>query len=172
MSFNLVASTGWRKERRCIEEIYHVAALIDCKVEGAWFTGFDGLVTARTSCNPVDFVRGVRELTSSRQYVPRFILKLVPIELVVKTDVELVGERASSLALEKIKETETYKVEVRKRGVLLDRESIIDIVASRIPRKVNLSSPDWIVWIEVFPTRTGISVIKKEDVFSLLATSP
>jgi tRNA acetyltransferase TAN1 len=45
---------------------------------------------------------------------------------------------------------------------------IINSIASRISNKVRLENPDKVIQVEVFPTRTGVSVIREDDVFSLM----
>ncbi len=171
VSFNLVVSTGWRKERACMEELRKLGEIVGMRIASIWFTGFDGLLTSRVDGNPVEFTRMVRDVVASRYYVPRFVLKIVPIMDVTKTDIDIVAERAAELAETHIDREETYKVEVRKRGIPYDRMSIISAVASRIERKVNLARPDKLVLLDMFPTRTGISVIREDDIFSLLRIS-
>lgn len=167
MSFNLVVSTGRGVEGKCIYELKRVGEILNVDIKAS-FTGFDGLLTATVSSDPVEFTGRLRELVTKGEFVPRFILKVVPIHEVVKTDLEEIVEHAVNLALAKINEGETYKVEVRKRGVDLSRMEIIDKIASKIPRKVKLEHPDKIIQLEVFPTKTGIGVIRESDIFSLL----
>ena len=166
--YNLVVATGWRQERRCIEELYRAGDLLGIRVRHVWFTGFDGLLTAEVDGDPVEFARGLTSMVESGYYVPRFILKAIPIMVVVETDLDAIADAASKLAVERIAEGETYRIELRKRGVAFDRMSIIDYVARRIPRKVRLRDPDKLVLIDMFPSRTGVSVLREEDIFTLL----
>jgi tRNA acetyltransferase TAN1 len=46
--------------------------------------------------------------------------------------------------------------------------AIIDKAAPQIMRKVKLENPDKVIQVEVFPSKTGISVIRESDIFSLL----
>jgi len=72
------------------------------------------------------------------------------------------------LASLNIGENESFKIEIRKRGVDIRRAHIIDAIAPKVGRKVNLDSPNKIINIEVFPSETGISILTNDDVFSLL----
>ncbi len=166
--FNLVISTGRRKEGICVEELRYIADLLGYRVENTWYTGFDGLVTAKIDGDPVEFCRKVRELVMSQQYIPRFVLKIVPILRVVNTDLEEITTSAVQLAHELIAENETYRIDVRKRGVQFHRMDIIEPIARQIRRKVKLENPDKILHIEIFPSKTGIAVFREDDVFSLL----
>ncbi len=169
--FNLVISTGRRREGLCIQELRYVCDLLGVELSDTWFTGFDGLITAKVEYDPVEFCKRLKDLVISQQYVPRFILKVVPIQEVVITDLEKIKEKAVELAHEKIREDETYRIEVRKRGVQYHRMEIIDYIARQIKRKVKLDNPDKILLIDMFPSKTGISVIKEDDIFSLLKIS-
>ncbi len=166
--FNLVVSTGRRKEGLCVEELRYVADLVGYTIENTWYTGFDGLVTAKVNGDPIEFCRKVKELVLSQQYIPRFILKIVPILKVVNTDLKEIKENAVELAHNMIKDNETYRIDVRKRGVQFHRMDVIEPIARQIRRKVRLENPDKILHIEIFPSKTGLAVFREEDVFSLL----
>ena len=166
--FNLVVSTGRRKEGLCVEELRYVADLVGYTIENTWYTGFDGLVTAKVNGDPIEFCRKVKELVLSQQYIPRFILKIVPILKVVNTDLKEIKENAVELAHNMIKDNETYRIDVRKRGVQFHRMDVIEPIAKQIRRKVRLENPDKILHIEIFPSKTGLAVFREEDVFSLL----
>ncbi len=168
MSFNLVVATGWRQERLCMEELYKIGDMLARRVEEVWFTGFDGLLTAEVEGDPVEFTRGLTDLVSSGYYVPRFVLRATPIMAVVKTDLDEIARAASELAAKYIGPNERFKIELKKRGVKYDRLSIINYVARGIDRKVDLTRPDKILWLELFPSRTGLSVIRESDNFSLM----
>ncbi|MEM1598667.1 MAG: THUMP domain-containing protein [Pyrobaculum sp.] len=168
MSWNLVVATGWRQERLCMEELYRIGDVVGRRVEEVWFTGFDGLLTARVEGDPVEFVKLLRDVVSTGYYIPRYVLRATPIMTVVKTDLDEIQRAVGELAERLIVPNETFKIELKKRGVKFDRASVIEYVAKAVNRKVNLTQPDKVVWIEMFPSRTGISVIKEEDNFSLM----
>ncbi len=171
MDFNLVVSTGRRMEWRCAEELRYVGDMLGMRVLNVSFTGFDGLITAYIDGDPVEFCKKTREVVMSGYYVPRFILKIVPIMKVVKTDLSEIVNTALELAKQHLREGETYRIDVRKRGVSLKRMEIIDAIAKKISNKVKLVNPDKVIHVEVFPTRTGLSVIREDDVFSLVKVS-
>jgi len=167
MSFNLVISTGRGVEGKCIAELKRVGELLSVDVR-TFFTGFDGLLTGRVSMDPVEFSNKLREMVANGVFIPRFILKVVPIQEVVRTDVDEVVSKVVQMGNSMIAENETYKIEVRRRGVLFDRMAIIDRAAPQIMRRVKLENPDKVIQVEVFPSKTGISVIRESDIFSLL----
>ncbi|WP_342785547.1 THUMP domain-containing protein [Thermofilum sp.] len=168
MSWNLVVSTGWRLERLCMEEMYRIGDIVGRRVEEIWFTGFDGLLTAKVEGDPVEFVKLLIDLVSSNYYIPRYVLRATPIMVVVKTDLDELQKAVGELAERYILPEETFKIELKKRGVKYDRSAVIEYVAKAVNRKVNLTKPDKVVWIEMFPSRSGVSVIRESENFSLM----
>lgn len=168
MSWNLVVATGWRQERLCMEELYRVGDVVGRRVEEVWFTGFDGLLTARVDGDSVEFVKLLIDVVQAGYYVPRYILRATPIMAVVKTDLDEIQKVVGELAERFIAPGETFKIELKKRGVKFDRMAVIEYVAKAVNRKVNLTSPDKVVWVEMFPSRTGVSVIRESENFSLM----
>ncbi|MEM2561447.1 MAG: THUMP domain-containing protein, partial [Candidatus Bathyarchaeia archaeon] len=67
----------------------------------------------------------------------------------------------------RIRENETFRVTVEKRFTETSTRSIIEAIASKINRKVDLEKPDKIVLVEVIGGLTGMSLIKPEDVLSV-----
>jgi len=165
--FNLVISTYRRRENDCISELWYVLQDFGDKKINASTTGLPGLIVAKTSLDPFEVVERIRKEAEEKPWYFRLILKIVPIERVVEADLDKIMEAARELALEKIGKEETFRITVRKRLSTLNRDEIIDRVASVIDRKVDLKNPDKIVWIEIIGDVAGISVLKPEHVVSL-----
>jgi tRNA acetyltransferase TAN1 len=108
------------------------------------------------------------DVVNSGYYIPRFVLRATPIMAVVKTDLDEIQRVVGELAGRLIAPEETFKIELKKRGVKFDRVSVIEYVAKAVNRKVDLTKPDKVVWIEMFPSRTGVSVIRESENFSLM----
>ena len=165
-----MVSTGRWRESQCINELQVAAKLMDegTELRSIRRTGFPGLLTAYVTMDPKLFTRKLRDLVLTGKFIPTFILKVIPIEVVVSTDFEVIKRVATDLALRQIPESATYKIEIRYRGLGINKQSLIDSIARQIPRKVNLSKPNRVLHIEIFPDSTGISVLIPEtEVFSL-----
>jgi len=67
--FNLVVSTGRRREGLCIEELKRVGDIIGMTIVNTWFTGFDGLITAYVDGNPIEFTNKLKELVLEQRYI-------------------------------------------------------------------------------------------------------
>jgi tRNA acetyltransferase TAN1 len=129
-------------------------------------TSISGLVLCSTAADPYDVIEKIRNIVIEDPWRVRFVLRLIPIEVVTNTELEDISKEAEKLA-KRIKEDESYKVEIEKRFTNLHRRDIIEKVAEKIDRRVKLEEPDWIVLIEVVGKDTGISVLKPDDIFSL-----
>ena len=76
---------------------------------------------------------------------------------------------AAQELLEKIEDSESFRVTVRRRHTDLENMDVVRSVASVIPRRVDLDNPDKTVWIEIIGDQTGISVLNQdEDILSIM----
>ena len=69
--------------------------------------------------------------------------------------------------MNKVNEKETFRITVEKRNSNLSTKEIISTIAKNIQNKVVLEKPDWIILIEILGDATGLSVLTKNDLFSL-----
>jgi tRNA acetyltransferase TAN1 len=49
----------------------------------------------------------------------------------------------------------------------MSSNEIITEVAKIFPNKVSLNQPDWVILIEILADKTGISILKENEIFSL-----
>ena len=169
--FNLIISCARRLENEACSEIWFLLGEIgdeDPKVET---TEISGLIIAKTSLDPFQAVQKLREMLRRSPEEFRYTLKVVPIETVVPTRLKDIEEAAAQLSA-KIGENETFRVTVEKRHTELSTKEIIEAAAKHIDREVNLKNPDRIVLIEVMGGATGISVIKPDDILSIVKEKP
>lgn len=124
-----------------------------------------GLLTAKTSIGPVKAVNKMRELLKERPVAFLYIKRAIPVQKIVKTDLDEIARVAREFG-EEIGEGETFRVTVEKRHTDLKTMEIIEAAASKIERKVNLDNPDKIILIEVVGHLTGISLIRRGDILS------
>ncbi len=165
--FNLIVSTYRKRENSCISELWYFLKKLGDPGIKASKTGLPGLITAYTKLDPFNVVNELREIALERPWEFKYILKVVPIEYVIESDLE----KIRSLILEKIDEKisieETYKILPRIRRSNLSREKVIGEIAPHINRKVNLSNPNKIILIEIIEDVAGISILKEEQLLSI-----
>ena len=129
-------------------------------------TGVRGLIAAKTSLEPREVISKFRTILQERPYEFRYALRIIPVEKVVRTDLEEI-KRASATIAAGIGENETFRVTVEKRFTSLHAQDFIEAVATDIQRKVNLSNPDRILLVEVVGGWTGLSLLKPNDVLAV-----
>jgi len=162
----LVSCLKGRENDACAEIWYFFSEMGDRSVK-CERTGVPGLVAVKTSLNPFEAIRMLKERAMEDPWQFRYTLKYVPLEVVVPSKIEEIEKSAAELAKDRIKESETFRITVRKRYTTLSRTDIIEAIAKHINRKVNLENPDWIIQVEVVGKWTGISVIKPDDILSI-----
>lgn len=92
------------------------------------------------------------------------IIKVIPVDLVVRADIAYVREAVRKLA-NKIPQGETFRITLQGHLERTDREYSVELstdiaireVASEIDRPVNLTNPDWVVYIRVI--RVGLAKV-------------
>lgn len=130
-------------------------------------TGIRGLIAAKTVLNPFEVISTFHKILREKPYEFRFALRILPIEKVVRTDLDEIRRVATELSA-KIAEDETFRVTVEKRFSTLHSRDLIEATATSIQRKANMNNPDKILLIEVVGGLTGMSLIKPNDVISVI----
>lgn len=165
--FNLIATTSRGNERDACSELSYLLNDVGDSTPNVEKTGISGLIVAKTVLNPFGVIEKLREILRERPYEFRYTLRIIPIEKVVQTDLGEIQRVATELS-SKIEENETFRVTLEKRFTATPSRNIIEEVAANIERKVDLSKPDKILLIEVIGGMTGISVIKPNDLLSVM----
>jgi tRNA acetyltransferase TAN1 len=124
------------------------------------------VIAAQTSLDPNEVIERIRESAVKEPWKVSGLTRVIPVERVVETRIERIVEAVEALK-ERIPPEATYKVVVEKRHTQLSSREIIEAVASRIERKVQLENPDWMVLVEVLGGLTGISVVRPYQILSL-----
>mgnify|MGYP000477654678 CR=1 FL=1 len=106
-------------------------------------------------------------ILQEQPYKFRYSLRIIPVEKVVRTDLDEVKCAAEELSL-RIRENETFRVTVEKRFTSIHSRDFIKAAATSINRKVDLENPDKILLIEVVGGLTGLSLIKPSDVLTVV----
>jgi tRNA acetyltransferase TAN1 len=129
-------------------------------------TGVIGLVVAKTKLEPIKAIRDLRALLKERPWEFKYTLKVVPVQKVVTAEVPEIESTAVGLAVG-IADTEKFRITVEKRHTALASKTIIDTVAKKIDRTVNLDEPDKILLVEVIGQLAGVSLIEPTDILSV-----
>jgi len=166
--FNLLATTSRGSERQmCSEMLYLLKEELGDPTSAVDKTGVRGLIAAKTAFDPCEVIEKFRAVLQERPYEFRYALRIIPVERVVRTDLDEIKSTTTELAA-KIGENETFRVTVEKRFTSLHSRDLIEAVAMDIKRKVDLENPDKILLIEVIGGLTGMSLIEPSGVLAVV----
>lgn len=164
--FNLLVSSARGTER---EANYEVEYLLREQGDPSPTTDFalvSGLTVAKTRLDPEKVILKLRQVLKHRPWQFRYILKVKPVEEVVPCEISAIGAAVVKRA-KKVKANETFRVSLEKRRNQVSSKEIIDAVASKVPRKVELRNPDKIVLIEVIGNIAGVAVISPRSILGI-----
>src|SRR6266566_3807580 len=164
--FNLLLSSARGNEREANHEICYLLRELGDSSPKTDFALVSGLTVAKTSLDPVKVVSKLRPVLKYRPWQFRYILKVKPVEEVVPCDIPSIGAAVVNRA-GKVGVDETFRVSLEKRRSRVSSKDIIDAVASKVPRKVELRNPDKIVLIEVIGDVAGVSVISPHGILGI-----
>jgi len=165
--FNLLITTSRGNEEDACSEIWYLLGEIGDSAVKVDKTGITGLIAAKTAFNPFEVIEEFRKILRERPYEFRYTFRVIPIEKVVRTDLGEI-ERTTTKLASKIKDNESFRVTVEKRFTDTSTKDIIEAAAANIERKVDLSSPEKIILIEVVGGLTGISIIRPEQILAVM----
>jgi len=165
--FNLLATTSRGNEDYACSELWYLLKEVGDSAPSVDKTGVTGLIAAKTASNPFDVIEKFRKILHERPYEFRYMLRIIPIEKVVRTDLGEIQRVATELAF-KIGKDETFRVTVEKRYTEISTRDIIETVAANIEREVDLNNPDKILLIEVIGGFTGVSIIKPDEILAVM----
>jgi tRNA acetyltransferase TAN1 len=164
-NFNLIVSTSRFREEEAQDEILDILEMFDDPQSECEITQIKGLLIAETTLDPFWVIEKLKELVASEPWQVRYILRVLPIEVVVPTDLDTIKEAVKELA-PKMHADDTFRITVEKRHSSFTSMEVISAVAGEIQNKVDLEDPDWVVLVEIIASKTGISIIQPHEIFS------
>lgn len=163
---NLIATCSRHFESETSEEIGDLLEDLGDQSPKITFTGLPGIISIETALEPTLVIKKIKEKIINEPWSIRYLLRLIPIQSETSTNLEEIQNKVNILTNE-FEEKQTYRITIEKRHSNISSKEIISTIAENIQNKVSLENPDWIILIEVVGSRTGISVLKKEDILSV-----
>ncbi len=161
----LATSDIWSMSAAC-SELWMILRAVGDETPSVYRTRVKGLIAAETSLEPLEAIRRIRGELRERPESFKNLLRVLPVEATVPTEIDEIVETALRLA-EKIPGDESFRVTLEKRRTELRSREVIDAVAERIDRKVDLGEPDWVVLVEIVGKRTGVAVVPRDGILSV-----
>ena len=128
--------------------------------------GMRGILMVNTSIEPSKIIDWVKDKVVEEPWLIRYCLRMIPIQSVTETDMSKITKDVIKLK-DVIQQNDSYRITIEKRNTDMSSTEIITEIAKIFPNKVSLNQPDWIVLIEILGNKTGISILKENEIFSL-----
>ena len=163
---NLVVTCGRNLESEAEIEIKKILEENASEESEILKTGMRGILTVETKMDSLKFIDYVKKKINEEPWSIRYCLRIIPIQHVTVTSLAEIEQSVENLK-DIIQKDDSYRITVEKRNSDISSIEIISTIAKIIPNKVSLENPDWIIQIEIFGNKTGISILKKNTIFSL-----
>ena len=128
--------------------------------------GMRGILMVDTIIEPSKIIDWIRTKIVEEPWLIRYCLRIIPIQSLTETNIDKIKESVIKLK-DSIKKNDSYRITIEKRNASISTNEIITEIAKIFPNKVSLNSPDLIVLIEILGDKTGISILKNNELFSL-----
>jgi len=162
---NLLANTLPGHEGEGVGQLRQLLIEMGERNPAAGKTGMAGLIYAKTKLNIEQVMLEMRTLMEKHPDRVRYITRLTPIDTLIPADLKLMMKEAQRLGT-RIGRDETFKIVVGKRCPKMSDREIITNLAAVFDRKVNLTSPDWILFVEVMGDGVAMSLQKPGSIVS------
>ncbi|NVM31167.1 MAG: RNA methyltransferase [Candidatus Helarchaeota archaeon] len=163
--FNLLISCPRFHERDAIAEAWYLFSNIGEEDIRGELSSFPGLITAKCSQDPIQCIRDLRVLIEEDPSYLRFVLKIIPIEVVTETNFDEISKIIDEFG-KRISENESFRITLKGRQSPFDSQELIIKLAEKVDRKVNLNEPDKTLMIQILGDITGISLLSPGDILS------
>ena len=172
MSFLISSQRSFERDALS-ESFYVISDVLGYRVRPlkSRIPGLSLLSLTESNINLFDVINRIRQYVKTKGPLVA-CLKIVPLERLVKTNMQNIVENAVSLAQLKIQPNHSWRIRVRKRQTNLRTSSVIENIAEKINwGDVNLEKPDYEIRVEIIRDLTGISVMEPSHELRNLSNS-
>ncbi len=166
MNFNLLVTTYRHREYDAVEELNVILQHFSIDAQMIEIQNVSGIILALVNLNPFELIPKFKELLIEEPWQFRYILRVIPIERTLSTNLKDIEREVEALSMERIRINDSFRISVEKRHTSTRSKDIIPSIANKFRNKVSLENPDWIILIEIIGNKTGISILKERDIFN------
>ena len=163
---NLLVTCARNLETETKNEIGKILDEIGDQESEVLNVGMRGILMVNTNIEPSKIIDWVKDKVVEEPWLIRYCLRMIPIQSVTETDMSKITNDVIKLK-DVIQQNDSYRITIEKRNTDMSSTEIITEIAKIFPNKVSLNQPDWIVLIEILGNKTGISILKENEIFSL-----
>ena len=164
--FNFLVSTSRFNEVNAKAEIWFTLFMCGDKYPIISGTNYPGLITAATNIDNREIILKIKEILEKDSDFFQFILKIVPIDYVCETKLNVLKEIVEKYYPLYLNKNDSFKIELnRRKSEIIDRDILIETIAKVFNNKVDLDNPDRILRIEILGNVSGMSFLNPDDIF-------
>ena len=163
---NLLVTCARNLETETKNEIGKILDEIGDQESEVLNVGMRGILMVNTSIEPAKIIDWVNDKVVEEPWLIRYCLRMIPIQSVTETEMSKITKEVIKLK-DVIQQNDSYRITIEKRNTDMSSNEIITEVAKIFPNKVSLNQPDWVILIEILADKTGISILKENEIFSL-----
>ena len=162
---NLIITSSRHLESEASKELSEILDELGDPNATVEISDLSGILTATTSLDPFLIVKKIREKILDEPWMIRYCLRIIPLlEIVYTKKEDIVKSVLNHVNIMQLQDT--YRITVEKRHSEISTSEIINEIADKIQNKVSLEKFDWIILIEILGKRTGITILKEDDILS------
>ena len=163
---NLLVTCARNLETETKNEIGKILDEIGDQESEVLNVGMRGILMVNTSIEPSKIIDWVKDKVVEEPWLIRYCLRMIPIQSVTETDMSKITNDVIKLK-DVIQQNDSYRITIEKRNTDMSSTEIITEIAKIFPNEVSLNQPDWVILIEILGDKTGISILKDSEIFSL-----
>jgi tRNA acetyltransferase TAN1 len=163
---NLITTCSRHLEEEACDEILEIIQELGDNAPRIGKSSFSGIVWVDTSIDPFLVINEIKKIILNEPWRMRYCHRFIPIRKTASGFENIVESVREQIKI--MKDTDTYRITIEKRGSDISSKELIDSIAEIIPNKVSLESYDWNVMIQIMGGITGVSILKDEEILSTL----
>lgn len=167
-NLNLLISTSRFNETNASTELWFTLLICGDSYPIISTLSFPGLIGALSNIEAKKIIYKIHKLLKKNPNFFQYILKVIPIDYICETKIKVMSNLIHENHKKFMKEGDSFKIELKRRkheGI--ERNNLIDRIASGINYTVNLENPDIVIRIEVLGNYCGISFLTPNDIIRL-----
>lgn len=163
---NLITTCSRHLEEEACDEISEIIQKLGDESPRVGKSSFSGIIWIDTLIDPFLIISEIKKIILDEPWRMRYCHRFIPIRNTASGFENIVESVRDQIKI--MKDTDTYRITIEKRGSDISSKELINAVADIIPNKVSLEHYDWNVMIQIMGGITGISILKEEDIVSTL----
>ena len=163
---NLIITCARNLESETKNEIRKILGELSDQKPEILNVGMRGILMVDTIIEPSKIIDWVKNKITEEPWSIRYCLRIIPIQRMTDTEIDKIKQNVIKLK-DTIQKNDSYRITIEKRNASISTNEIITEVAKIFPNKVSLNQPDRIILIEILGNKTGISILKDDELFSL-----